>query len=389
MPPFILTPAAHDSQRLDLAVCVPDFFVALFALGCLITLLIGRWSGALGFAGPAAVLLLLSWRMRRRSILAILLATLVTGWMVIPLWLCGRAIFAASRLRRQFGLPPRHTAANRLHLPRSLPEALQLIAPAFLFLLCAVAALAAFFLSRIGLPFAVFHWLTRVANRQERRIRRILSCRAQEMRARDPRPIVLFLHSFADDDLPLVRRLEIHVRVLKASLTLEELVVSRLWRVGPVVAIGKPKELFSPLGAAREYITGDAWQPEVTALLQQSVVVVSILGGTQGVLWEYRRVLEAGKPLVVVVPNAPPAVSLSRWRAFCAVFPPAAQISVPADGRGDFPLLVWFPPAGDPLVLLASERDEVSYDLAFEYLLPRITLSAPHTISTAASAVAP
>ena len=214
---------------------------------------------------------------------------------------------------------------------------LLLLLPALLFLLCGLAALPAFFVTRAGLPFAVFHWLTRRANAEARRIREILSYRAQEIRAVDRRPVVLFLHSFQDDDLTLARVFSVHVRLLKATLTLEELVISHLWRLGPVVAIGKPKELLSPLGAAREYIAGDAWRPEVNRLLQECVAVVSVLGGTQGVLWEYRRVLEAGKPLIIVVPNADPTISLSRWRAFCNVFPPALQIPVSPDATGDFP----------------------------------------------------
>src|SRR5207244_3604123 len=108
-------------------------------------------------------------------------------------------------------------------------------------------------------------------------------------------------------------------RLLQINLTLEELIVDRIWRLGPVIAIGKPKEELSPIGAAREYIDGPQWQSRVTAVLEQSDTVASVLGETTGLLWEYSRLSEARKPLLIVVPHADPAVLISRWRSFCAV----------------------------------------------------------------------
>jgi hypothetical protein len=205
------------------------------------------------------------------------------------------------------------------------------------------------------------------ANQQYRKILQVLSYRAQEVRAQDRRPPVLFFRSFMDEELTLQRRLGIFIRLLQISRTLEEVMVDRMWSVGPVIAIGRPAPELSPLGAAREYVPD--WQPRVTALLNECSLAVSVLGETEGLLWEYRRLAAKLTPLLLVVPHGDSQVLLHRWRSFCNAFPTAASVAV-QEGRGsDFPLLVWFRPGREPLVLACKYQNELSYDLAFDDVL--------------------
>jgi hypothetical protein len=142
-----------------------------------------------------------------------------------------------------------------------------------------------------------------------------------------------------------------------------------MWSVGPVVAIGRPVAELSPLGAAREYIDGPDWQSRVATLVSECSLVVSVLGETEGLLWEYRRLAAGQTPLLLVVPHGNEPVLLHRWRLFCDSYPAAASISVPEGKGSDFPLVVWFQPRHEPLVLTCKQQNEVSYELAFDELL--------------------
>jgi len=207
------------------------------------------------------------------------------------------------------------------------------------------------------------------ANRQYRKILQVLSYRAQEVRAQDTRPPVLLLRSFVDEDMALQRRLGMFIQVLSISRTLEEVVVDRIWSVGPVIAVGRPVAELSPLGAAREYIVGPDWQSRVDTLVNECSLVVSVLGETEGLLWEYRRLAARHTPLLLVVPHGDAPVLLHRWRSFCGAYPAAASIPVPEGKGSDFPLLVWFQPGHEALVLTCKCQNELSYELAFDDLL--------------------
>jgi hypothetical protein len=302
-----------------------------------------------------------------------------TLMMLIPVWLCWRAVPAVIRLRRGFGKSFRREAISRWRIPRSA-RVLKLIPPAAA-LLCLVAVgivvmlLGALIARGVGAGIALRPFARRI-NAQYRRLLQILTLGAQEIRARDQRPGILLLHSFMDDDLPVERPFRLFSSLLQVKLSLEELIVERIWRLGPVFAIGKPKELLSPLGAPREYLEGSLWQPEVDARLQQSAAVVSVLGETEGILWEYRRVLERRKSLLVVAPPATPAVMLSRWKNFCAVFPPAAAVPLAPDGNS-VPLLAWFPLASETAVWFCREQNETAYTLAFDEFFRTASVDAP------------
>lgn len=141
------------------------------------------------------------------------------------------------------------------------------------------------------------------ASRSAYMARRHASLDARGLLAADPRPPVLLLRSFADDN-----------RVLPSgdapgwaghgARTFEEMITQRLKPFGPVVAIGRPGEEVPSAGAAREYLADDAWQARVEELVEQALAIVVIAGKTPNLGWELQRIesLDAMHKLLMLVP---------------------------------------------------------------------------------------
>jgi len=96
--------------------------------------------------------------------------------------------------------------------------------------------------------------------------------------------------------------------------------------------------------------------------LDECALAVSVLGETGGLLWEYRSLAAKLRPLLLIVPYGDAHVLLHRWKSFSEAFPAAASIALPEDRGGDFPLLVWFQPRREPLVLACKYQNELSYE---------------------------
>ncbi len=134
-----------------------------------------------------------------------------------------------------------------------------------------------------------------VAWRLWRCSRRYDAVSADEAMALDPRPPVLYLRSFHDDDVALIddggSAFTRHVMQAISPPSPEQEMADILRRVGPVVAIGKPGEPLPQLGAARLYVSNDQWQGKVVELMSVARLVVVRLGGSAGVLWEVEQAL--------------------------------------------------------------------------------------------------
>ncbi|MEU5208397.1 transferase [Streptomyces sp. NPDC020742] len=124
----------------------------------------------------------------------------------------------------------------------------------------------------------------------------------------DGRAPVLYLRSFADDDLAAqvddsAAYISIHSR--------EEQLTGALGAVGPVITVGRPGEPLPRLGAARFYLPLDDWQPTVLRLMELSQLIVLRLGLGEGLWWEVqqaRATQPAGK-LVLLAPGGLPEVA--------------------------------------------------------------------------------
>ncbi len=325
------------------------------------TLTIG--SAALTFS--VGVLLLVPWRSRAgEPAIVVVLTAFVPAVLAASNWW---ALHIARRLHSCFpGCLSRPHATRRLSLPRDA-RALRAVGPALLgglqALLALLATIALAPLLRQGAISASFKLFMPHAYRHFRRVRAVLALRAQEVRLEDRRLPVLLLRSFGDDELALERTKALLVNVTKTKLSLEEQIVTQLWEVGPVVAIGQPGLETDPIGAARERIVGPLWQPRVQALIEESALVVVVLGQTEGLFWEYDQLSRRRVSVLSILPLGDADVLADRWQRFTVAYPPARSIVV--EVAAELPLLVWFPTDHEPLIVSGQPRDERSYELAF------------------------
>lgn len=152
---------------------------------------------------------------------------------------------------------------------------------------------------------------------------------------RDPRPPILFLRSFQDDQVLLKERGRLR-SLLRAIFSpgirgrrLDHFLIEGFSRYGPALALGTPGEKSLPFGAARVYCTHDTWKSKVAEIANRSNHVVLVADSTPGVEWELSHFLKAPwreKTLFVV---APKSADLRDAPTLAAAI---TQAGVPANG---------------------------------------------------------
>ena len=111
----------------------------------------------------------------------------------------------------------------------------------------------------------------------------------------DPRPQVLFLRSFAADDLHVYRRRTTAEKLygLKSDIVpLEQTLVETAFRYGPVGALHNPDVSLRPLGAARDLSPQSGWREYISEKLQSTQHVVCVIAETSGLQWEIDRAFD-------------------------------------------------------------------------------------------------
>lgn len=132
---------------------------------------------------------------------------------------------------------------------------------------------------------------------QRRRARHVLFPSAKERLAGDRRPPIVFLRSFRDDRLIIVRR------VFKPNknggehedrgIPFEIAIGDRLEAYGPFVAIGDPRKEDPRAMAARAFVDDDHWRQHVMDWLAKARMIVILCAPTDGLLWEIEQVAGA------------------------------------------------------------------------------------------------
>jgi hypothetical protein len=179
-------------------------------------------------------------------------------------------------------------------------------------------------------PLAVGYIFLKLSRRFRllaRKRRQLLTASVSEALGASHSPPILLLRSFRDDG-GTVRLLDDGA----VPATLESALVDRLSRRGPVIAVGRPDENLPPLGASREYVTGD-WQQRVRQFISEAAIIVAILNKTPGLLWEIEQVFMLGRQdhLIIIAPDEGLFELSRRWRATVgAVSTNHAELS---DGR--------------------------------------------------------
>lgn len=130
----------------------------------------------------------------------------------------------------------------------------------------------------------------------ERVARSLRAADARDLFADDKRRPVLYLRSF------LVEGVE--------SSKYEDILREFFREIGPLVAIGKPRELLQTAGAARIY-PGDNWHEVVSRLMREAVLVLVQIGATEGLSWEIAALVQSVDPQRVILILRPPQ---PKWR---------------------------------------------------------------------------
>jgi hypothetical protein len=405
MPIISLTPLLSDIRTVRAGLYLPQAIA--ITLLVLLPLLISQgpshYGIALWFSGISLSMWLLAYAARRGAVWAAVILTIVVSavpvagfiasfeerndpewWagffgalvFTVPAWLGLRAVRASRRLRR-IGLSAHTPSSMRgwiseVPLDGRLVHAVIPVAlSVFVYACGALFAIASATVVPVPVAALLFYPFAWLGSRLVHRARRRVAKRVQEIRTRDHRAPLLLLRSFADDDLPLERQFNYFARLLQPRFTLEEFVVNRLWALGPVIAIGQPREALSPVGAAREYVYGPDWQERVIQVMDECVWVVSVLGESAGLIWEYQQILSRGlaRRFILVFPTHAPDIIRQRWENFRRVFPPAAGVDLPNKPETGTPLVALFRNGDSPVLFCCKFRDETAHGAAFDKLL--------------------
>lgn len=187
----------------------------------------------------------------------------------------------------------------------------------------------------------------------------------RQARGKDTRPPVLLLRSFRDDMVTIMRSMTIRL-VQGADPVFEEVVTDELWTYGPVIAIGRPGERIPSLGAARDYVSDDTWQEKVESYISEAVLILLIIGETEGLGWEFRKIVERGawKKLILVFPPAKEDNLRKRWSAFSGKLTDLGAVRLPREFAIAGTLLMTFGQDGSPHLITGSSRSSIFYEEA-------------------------
>jgi hypothetical protein len=126
--------------------------------------------------------------------------------------------------------------------------------------------------------------------------RRFLRVSLEQAQATDRRSPVLFLRSFRDDLVPLAAPKAGFVYKLfnyaERNKSLDQLLLEEGTALGPVVALGNPRDTVPPYGAARGYAQHRDWRRMVADLMEAASAIVICVDDTENLWWEMEHVGE-------------------------------------------------------------------------------------------------
>lgn len=140
--------------------------------------------------------------------------------------------------------------------------------------------------------------------------KRLASPPARELLQRDTRAPVVFVRSFRDEHYEY--SLKGYFQAIWTQMKMQSagtLPMSSPWgptlqwqlaalfkEVGPYVAIGKPGEKLTALGAARMYVADDEWKAVISDLFHKARLIVLQVGSTPGLNWELNEIRQHIEP---------------------------------------------------------------------------------------------
>lgn len=188
----------------------------------------------------------------------------------------------------------------------------------------------------------------------------------------DASPPVLYLRSFADEELTIRSRWNRRRSLLEnlqwpARDRFEEVLVRHLADYGPVIAVGQPGERIPKLGAAREYLPDQEWQHSVLRRMKDACLVAVVLGRTEGLEWEMAALVRTGAlaRTLLIAPPVDDAQIQARWRTTAMAVERAGGPSLHAELAAEDALrALVVVPAGAGRTICGKRRDEWHYETA-------------------------
>jgi hypothetical protein len=239
-----------------------------------------------------------------------------------------------------------------------------------------VLALAAKYTGDAGVLLAILGLPVLVAGATLlRRAEQMMQTTVTEARSDDPRPPILFLRSFLDDDTQLPEPdVGLYGEKEPRRVGFEISIADQLRRFGPLIAIGKPGEGLSRLGASRQYFSDDEWQAAIHRWMDESRLVVVMVGLTRGVTWEIAQLLargHMGKVIFVFPPRGEAYDGIgteARARRLAIIRQSLEATPVGAIlGQVPFERLIALHMRGGGIVAMHShDESEFDYELAIE-----------------------
>jgi hypothetical protein len=190
---------------------------------------------------------------------------------------------------------------------------------------------------------------------------------ARESALRLPNP-VLFLRPFSKDD----RKIESGFESVGWSVALGPL--GRVWyatllrktpeerieqatmkALGPMVALGSPRDRMPRSGALRVYASDGEWQDVVRVFVSRAQAVFMMAGTTTALTWELGHLRETVEPSRVFIFTEPPNTIRDRWSAILRTFEAAGWV-LPARDPGPG-AVIGFDDAWQPAVLARGADD--------------------------------
>ena len=106
----------------------------------------------------------------------------------------------------------------------------------------------------------------------------------------DQRSPILFLRAFRDDQVllsaPNYSMLGKLFAMGMKPLTLDHIILEEGTVIGPVIALGNPRDKVPPYGVARGYYDGASWQRAVADLAESAAHIVICIDETDSIWWE-------------------------------------------------------------------------------------------------------
>jgi hypothetical protein len=159
--------------------------------------------------------------------------------------------------------------------------------------------------------------LASVASEFYRAANRLRAPSAEEARAEDSRPPVVFLRPFSRDRevfsyterAPSFWRLPrpLHLEFDEDLVTFEAFVAGDVERLlGPFTALGDPRDYLPPAGAARTYADDSDWQRQAAALIAEARCILMVVGEpTMALAWELAHIRQTGATVRLFIATSP------------------------------------------------------------------------------------